>query len=96
MNFVVTDDVMSDTLNATVGMFTPATQYFCAITASTSAGPGTVETRNVITCKEIVLCIPYHRLGNFTYNSQLNESDHMLSPQDYIPMFIRIVDTSAC
>ena len=47
------DDIMSDTLNATVGMFIPATQYFCAITASTSAGPGTAETRAVTTCKEI-------------------------------------------
>ena len=58
VNFVVTDDVMSGTLNATVGMFIPATQYFCAITASTSAGPGTAETRTVITCKEIInICI---------------------------------------
>ena len=55
VNSVVTDDVMSDTLNATVGMFTPATQHSCAITASTSAGPGSAETRNVITCKETVL-----------------------------------------
>ena len=55
VNFVVTDDGMSGTLNATVGMFIPATQYFCAITAFTSAGPGTAETRNVITCKEVVL-----------------------------------------
>ena len=52
VNFVVTDDVMSGALNATVGMFTPATQYSCAINASTSAGPGPAETRNVITCKE--------------------------------------------
>ena len=55
VNFVVTDDGMSGTLNATVGMFIPATQYFCAITASNSAGPGTAETRDVITCKEVVL-----------------------------------------
>ena len=67
VNFVVTDDVMSGTLNATVGRFTPATQYFCAITASTSAGPGVAETRNVITCKEIVLSLTYSRSGNFTY-----------------------------
>ena len=55
VNVTVTDDIMSDTLNATVGMFTPATQYNCAITASTSIGPGAAETRNVITCKETVL-----------------------------------------
>ena len=67
MNFVVTGDVMSGTLNATVGRFIPATQYFCAITASTSAGPGTAETRNVITCKETVLFLTYCRSGNFTY-----------------------------
>ena len=59
VNFVVTDDVMSDTLNATVGMFTPATQYSCAITASTSAGPGIAETRDLITCKETVLFLTY-------------------------------------
>ena len=52
---VVTDDGMSETLNATVGMFIPATQYSCAITASTSAGPGAAEARNVITCKKMVL-----------------------------------------
>ena len=52
MNFIfITDDVMSGTLNATVGIFIPATQYFCAITASTNAGPGPAETRNVLTCK---------------------------------------------
>ena len=51
VNFIMTDDIMSDTLNATVGMFTPATQYNCAITASTSAGAGPAGTRNVITCK---------------------------------------------
>ena len=55
VNVTVTDDIMSDTLNATVGMFTPATQYNCAITASTSIGPGPAEERNVITCKETVL-----------------------------------------
>ena len=59
VNFVVADGVMSGTLNATVGMFIPATQYSCAITASTSAGPGTAETRNVITCKETVLLFTY-------------------------------------
>ena len=48
VNDSVTDD---GTLNATVGIFTPATQYSCAITASTSAGPGPAETRNVTTCK---------------------------------------------
>ena len=53
----MTGDVMSDILNATVGRFIPATQYFCAITASTSAGPGPVETRGVITCKEMVLSL---------------------------------------
>ena len=47
----MTDDIMSGILNATVGIFTPATQYRCAITASTSAGPGPAEARNVITCK---------------------------------------------
>ena len=67
VNFVVADDGMSDTLNVTVGIFTPATQYFCAITASTSAGPGTAETRNVITCKETVLFLTYCRSGNLTY-----------------------------
>ena len=55
----VTDDMMSDTFNATVGMFTPATQYNCAITASTSAGPGPAETRNVITRKKMVLSLTY-------------------------------------
>ena len=59
VNDTVTDDIMSDTLNATVGMFTPATQYNCAITASTSAGPGDAETRNVITCKETILPFTY-------------------------------------
>ena len=56
---VVTDDGMSGILNATVGMFTAATQYNCAITASTSAGPGPAETRNVITCKETSLPFTY-------------------------------------
>ena len=51
VNITVTDVGMSGTLSATVGMFTPATQYSCAITASTSAGPGVAKTRNVITCK---------------------------------------------
>ena len=59
VNFVVTDDVMSDTLNATVGMFIPATQYSCAITASTSTGPGPAETKDLITCKETVLLFTY-------------------------------------
>ena len=59
MNVTVSDDIMSETLNATVGMFTPATQYNCAITAFTSAGPGAAETRNVITCKKMVLSPTY-------------------------------------
>ena len=50
VNNSVTDD-MSGTLNATVGMFIPATQYSCAITASTRVGPGPAGTRNLITCK---------------------------------------------
>ena len=53
------DGIMSGTLNATVGMFTPATQYNCAITASTRAGPGPTEARNVITCKKMVLSLTY-------------------------------------
>ena len=59
VSIAVTDDGMSGILNATVGMFTPATQYSCAITASTSAGPGPAETRNVITCKETSLPFTY-------------------------------------
>ena len=59
VNFVVTDDGMRDTLNATVGRFVPASQYFCAITASTSAGQGPAGTRNLITCKETVLSLTY-------------------------------------
>ena len=59
VNSVVTDDIMRDTLNATVGMFIPATQYSCAITAFTSAGLGAAETRNVITCKETSLPFTY-------------------------------------
>ena len=47
----MTNDVMSDILNATVGIFIPATEYSCAITASTSAGPGPAETRIILTCK---------------------------------------------
>ena len=38
-------------LNATVGMFTPATQYSCTITASTSAGTGPGNTVTVVTCE---------------------------------------------
>ena len=38
-------------LNATVMMFTPATQYNCAFTASTSAGPGTETVLPVLTRK---------------------------------------------
>ena len=74
MNFVVTDDIMSGTLNATVGMFTPATQYSCAITASTSAGSGTAERRDLITCKERVL--PVYLLINPEFlqsNQQLTD-----------------------
>ena len=59
VSIAVTDDGMTDTLNATVGMFTPATQYSCAITVSTSAGPGPAETRNLITCKKMVLSPTY-------------------------------------
>ena len=40
-------------LNATVGMFTPATQYSCTITASTSAGMGPGNTVTVVTCELI-------------------------------------------
>ena len=43
---------MSDgSLNATVRMFTPATQYSCTITASTSAGTGPGNTVTVVTCE---------------------------------------------
>ena len=38
-------------LNATVVMFTPATQYNCAFTASTSAGPGVETVLPVLTRK---------------------------------------------
>ena len=38
-------------LNATVGMFTPATQYSCTITASTRAGTGPGNTVTVVTCE---------------------------------------------
>ena len=64
VNDTVTDVDMSDTLSATVGMFTPATQYNCAITASTSAGPGPAEARNVITCKETNLPFTYTYIIN--------------------------------
>jgi len=40
-------------LNATVGMFTPATQYSCTITASTNAGTGPGNTVAVVTCELI-------------------------------------------
>ena len=40
-------------LNATVRMFTPATQYSCTITASTSAGTGPGNTVTVVTCELI-------------------------------------------
>ena len=42
-------------LNATVMMFTPATQYNCAFTASTSAGPGVETVLPVLTRKWTVL-----------------------------------------
>ena len=42
-------------LNATVMMFTPATQYNCTFTASTSAGPGIEAVLPVLTCKGTVL-----------------------------------------
>ena len=38
-------------LNATVGMFIPATQYNCTITASTSAGTGPGNTLRMVTCE---------------------------------------------
>ena len=45
-------DYMNDiSLNATVMMFTPATQYNCAFTASTSAGPGVETVLPVLTRK---------------------------------------------
>ena len=48
---------MSDgALNATVGMLTPATQYSCTITASTSAGTGPGTTVTVVTCESSSLC----------------------------------------
>ena len=40
-------------LNATVEVFTPATQYSCTITASTSAGTGPGITMTVVTCELI-------------------------------------------
>ena len=40
-------------LNATVRMFTPATQYSCTITASTSAGTGPGSTVTLVTCELI-------------------------------------------
>ena len=47
-------------LNATVGMFTPATQYSCTITASTSAGIGPGNAVTVVTCEliEWIFCVP--------------------------------------
>ena len=59
VNITVTDVGMSGTLSATVGVVTPATQYSCGITASTSAGPGPAGARNVITCKETILSFTY-------------------------------------
>ena len=40
-------------LSDTVGMFTPATQYSCTITASTSVGTGPGITVIVVTCELI-------------------------------------------
>ena len=52
---------MSDgALNATVEMFTPATQYSCNITASTSAGTGPGNTVTVVTCKLIEWTFVFH------------------------------------
>ena len=52
VNFIImTNDVMSGTLNATGGGFISATQYNYIITASTNAGPEPAGTRNVLTCK---------------------------------------------
>ena len=45
------------TLNATVGMFIPGTQYSCNITASTSAGTGPGNTVTVVTCELNVRCL---------------------------------------
>ena len=48
-------------LNATVGMFIPATQYSCTITASTSAGTGPGITVTVVTCElrnRMDICVP--------------------------------------
>ena len=44
-------EYVNETLNATVMMFTPATQYNCAFTASTSAGPGVEDVLPVLTRK---------------------------------------------
>ena len=48
------------TLNATVGMFTPATQYSCIITASTSVGTGPGITVTVVTCELIEWTFVFH------------------------------------
>jgi len=47
------------TLNATVGMFIPGTQYSCTITASTSAGTGPGNTVTVVTCELIDRCLSF-------------------------------------
>ena len=47
-------------LNATVGMFTPATQYSCTITASTSVGTGPGISVTVVTCELIELTFVFH------------------------------------
>ena len=46
--------------NATVGMFIPATQYSCTITASTSVGTGPGITVTVVTCELIEWTFVFH------------------------------------
>ena len=81
VSITVTDVGMSGTLSATVGMFTPATQYSCAITASTSAGPGPAETRIVITCKETILPFTYiiNQLCVWLYCTEFPQSNQQLT-----------------
>ena len=54
------NDMTDGALNATVGMFTPATRYSCTITASTSVGTGPGITVIVVTCE----LIQYRHLGS--------------------------------
>jgi len=49
-----------NTLSGTVGMFIPATQYSCTITASTSAGTGPRITVTVVTCELIEWTFVFH------------------------------------